>query len=150
MTNAGPQLIGQFSRLRHMMSLARASPQMAMMGGNVPDAARAAIDSVTARLPKDARWAYYRDDIGNISTSNTKLKTAEVEISLSPRFPLYGGWRSVFKFGYSLPFKGYLTRGAKDTQRLRLQFASPIADALVDSYEVRYLCIRVHVYASYG
>lgn len=98
---------------------------------------KSAIDSLLIRLPRDARWPYYRDDIGNISSSYTRQKPTEVEINLTPRFPIYGGWRSVFLFGYSLPFKGYLTRNSNGVQRLRLQFGCPIPEGVVDDYELR-------------
>lgn len=138
LTNSGAKLLGPFSRLRHMVS----NTKLAMGQSMPPDASRAAVDLLTARLPKESRGAYFRDDIGNISSSNTKLKVTETEITLVPRFPVYGGWRSVFKFGYALPYKGYLSRGEGGVQKLRVQFGSPIVEALVDDFEVReYLSI---------
>merc|ERR1712096_468184 len=54
-------------------------------------------------LPAAAKDVYYRDDIGNISTSHMKVMDDAVELDLRPRFPLFGGWRSESSFLKELP-----------------------------------------------
>jgi len=60
-------------------------------------------------LPSDASDAYYRDEIGNISTSHWNQDGDPPTISLRPRFPLFGGWHTEFKFGYNVPTSAYLS-----------------------------------------
>lgn len=46
-----------------------------------------------AVLPPSAHSLYYRDGIGNISTSHTRHSLTKVEVDLRPRYPLLGGWK---------------------------------------------------------
>lgn len=46
---------------------------------------------------------YYRDNIGNVSTSVTRHSLHGVELSLLSRFPMYGGWKNAWYQGYNLP-----------------------------------------------
>lgn len=55
-------------------------------------------------LPEFAADVYYRDEIGNISTSNLRQEDdGEVSLELRPRFPLFGGWKTHYVVGYNLP-----------------------------------------------
>jgi hypothetical protein len=57
-------------------------------------------------LPGDAQDIYYRDEIGNISTSNVAARQSRLEVELRPRFPLFGGWHT--NYGFTLfNFKTY-------------------------------------------
>lgn len=52
---------------------------------------------------------YYRDEIGNISTSNLRQEDdGDVSLELRPRFPLFGGWKTHYVVGYNLPSFAYL------------------------------------------
>ncbi|XP_044008598.1 dolichyl-diphosphooligosaccharide--protein glycosyltransferase subunit 1-like [Aphidius gifuensis] len=59
-------------------------------------------------LPAAATDIYYRDDIGNISTSHTRIKKDSVDVNLRPRFPLFGGWKTHYIIGYNVPSYEYL------------------------------------------
>ena len=59
-------------------------------------------------LPASARDVYYRDEIGNISTSNMLSLEDSVEVELRPRFPLFGGWQTRYYTGYNVPAYEYL------------------------------------------
>lgn len=59
-------------------------------------------------LPSSARDVYYRDEIGNISTSNLHETDDGVELELRPRFPLFGGWKTNYYIGYNIPSYQYL------------------------------------------
>jgi hypothetical protein len=59
-------------------------------------------------LPAAATDAYYRDEIGNISTSHMKVLSDSVELDLRPRFPLFGGWKTHYVIGYNVPSYEYL------------------------------------------
>ncbi len=59
-------------------------------------------------LPAAARDIYYRDEIGNISTSHLREMDDSVELELRPRFPLFGGWKTHYYIGYNVPSYQYL------------------------------------------
>lgn len=59
-------------------------------------------------LPASARDVYYRDEIGNISTSNLREMDDQMELELRPRFPLFGGWKTHYYIGYNVPSYQYL------------------------------------------
>ena len=64
-------------------------------------------------LPASARDVYYRDEIGNISTSNLREIEDSVELELKPRFPLFGGWKTHYLMGYNVPSYQYLYNSGK-------------------------------------
>lgn len=59
-------------------------------------------------IPASAKDVYYRDEIGNISTSHMRIQDDAVELDLRPRFPLFGGWKTHYKIGYNVPSYEYL------------------------------------------
>ena len=58
------------------------------MGGPTPT-----VREFKAVLPPAARTLYFKDAIGNISSSHARFGLAATEIELRPRYPLLGGWR---------------------------------------------------------
>jgi len=66
------------------------------------------VKSLLTVLPASASDVYYRDEIGNISTSELKVREDSVELKLRPRFPLFGGWKTHYKVGYNVPSYEYL------------------------------------------
>ena len=82
---------------------------------------QASIQSFDTVLPAAASDIYYRDDIGNISTSHTRIKKDSVEVNLRPRFPLFGGWKTHYTIGYNVPSYEYLFHTGDDyTLEMRL------------------------------
>lgn len=75
---------------------------------------QASIQSFDTILPAAASDIYYRDEIGNISTSHTRIKKDSVELNLRPRFPLFGGWKTRYTIGYSVPSYEYLFHSGDD------------------------------------
>ena len=64
---------------------------------------------------------YYRDDIGNISTSALRFLEDSVEVELRPRFPLFGGWKTHYVLGYNVPSYEYLfSKGDNFVLNMRL------------------------------
>nr|CAH7716622.1 unnamed protein product [Callosobruchus chinensis] len=59
-------------------------------------------------LPAAAHSIYYRDSNGNISTSAVKPYKDWIQLELRPRFPLFGGWKTSYTLGYSVPSYQYL------------------------------------------
>lgn len=68
-------------------------------------AAPTALRGFTATLPAGAKDIYYRDQIGNISTSAIRYVPGAVELRIEPRFPLFGGWKTQFYQGYNVPIQ---------------------------------------------
>jgi len=72
-------------------------------------------------LPAAASDVYYRDDIGNISTSALRFLEDSVEVELRPRFPLFGGWKTHYVLGYNVPSYEYLfSKGDNFVLNMRL------------------------------
>lgn len=64
--------------------------------------------SLQTILPAAAQDVYYRDEIGNVSTSHLLVLDDSVEMEIRPRFPLFGGWKTHYIVGYNLPSYEYL------------------------------------------
>jgi len=88
------------------------------------------VKSFKTILPAAATDAYYRDEIGNISTSHMKILSDSVELDLRPRFPLFGGWKTHYVIGYSVPSYEYLFNGGDD-YLLKMRFLDHVFDDMV-------------------
>lgn len=98
----------------------------------------AAVKSFKTVLPASARDVYYRDEIGNISTSNMLTQDDSVEVELRPRFPLFGGWQTRYYLGYNLPAYQYLyNKGDKFILKMR------VIDHVFDDFTVDDLLLKV-------
>lgn len=105
-----------------------------------PTSSPAAVKSFIQYLPAEAADVYYRDEIGNISTSHVRLPSDKgVHLELTPRFPLFGGWKTVFYMGYNLPLSSFLSRDYNDGSRFQLNatFLTNFEDAVFDDVSVR-------------
>ncbi|KAL5014709.1 hypothetical protein ScPMuIL_008979 [Solemya velum] len=88
-------------------------------------------------LPATARDVYYRDEIGNISTSNLRELDDMVELELRPRFPLFGGWKTQYYLGYNVPSYQYLYNEG-DQYVLKMSFIDHVFDDMsVDQMTLR-------------
>nr|CAD1835256.1 unnamed protein product [Ananas comosus var. bracteatus] len=91
---------------------------------------------LTALLPPRAHSIYYRDEIGNISTSTLWADSRKTQFGIQPRFPIFGGWRTTFTIGYSLPLQDFLFES--DGKRvLNITYGCPIQEAVVDKLIVK-------------
>lgn len=98
---------------------------------------QASIQSFDTILPAAASDIYYRDEIGNISTSHTRIKKDSVELNLRPRFPLFGGWKTKYIVGYNVPSYEYLFHsGDQYTLEMRL-LDHVFDDMMVDELVVK-------------
>ena len=77
--NIGAKLIGEFGRIDY---------DDGVTGG------KNALKKIRAKLPLRAWGLWYRDEIGNVSTSNARREMNEVDLELTPRFRILGGWKS--------------------------------------------------------
>lgn len=107
---------------------------MARKGGS-----KAAAPQLPAVIPPESRWIYFRDDIGNISTSGVMRHGNSMGVILIPRFPLFGGWRTLFTFGYSLPLGEIVLQDPKHpgSYALVTSVLPSVKDVVVENLEVR-------------
>lgn len=104
-----------------------------------PGGSPSAVLQLTESLPKQAQDIYYRDDIGNISTSSFSVNSNKntLEFHIVPRFPLFGGWKNNWYTGYNLPLYPYLSYDSSSNYRLNVSFASDLGQVFVEDYTVR-------------
>ncbi|KAG5542728.1 hypothetical protein RHGRI_015744 [Rhododendron griersonianum] len=120
--HGGSQIKGEFSRLDY-----QARPHV---GG------ASAFRNLVANLPPRAHSVYYRDEIGNISTSNLWGDSKKTQLEIEPRYPMFGGWRTSFTIGYGLPLKYFLFQ-SEGKRFLNISFGSPIRDLVIDNLIVK-------------
>lgn len=118
--HTGAKLKGGFSRLDYSMGNSKS----------------ASFDRMDAVLPKDVENVYYRDIIGNITTSRLRRKKTHCELELTPRFPIFGGWKTQWYMGYNVPTHGVLKHD-DDLYTLSMAFSTPMEDANVDQINVK-------------
>jgi len=96
------------------------------------------VKSFKTVLPASAADVYYRDEIGNISTSNMKTMDDAVEVELRPRFPLFGGWKTHYVVGYNVPSYQYLWSDGGSNYMLKIPFVDHVYDnQVVDDLTVK-------------
>lgn len=96
------------------------------------------IKSFKTVLPPTAQDVYYRDEIGNISTSNMRELDDAVELELRPRFPLFGGWKTHYVIGYNIPSYQYLWTDGRNGYTLKMPFLDHVFDnQVVDEIVVK-------------
>ena len=133
--NDGPTLAGTYSRLDFQKSQ--------LQGG-------ASFRNIAAVLHHNSREMYYRDRIGNISTSvvqqDQEINDAPVVVHVLPRFPMFGGWKSDFTFGWDVPASSLVSNvlvagdaaiSSPDRYMLNVTFGSAFVSAVVDQAVVR-------------
>lgn len=122
--NIGAKLIGEFGRIDYDDS--------GRNGG------KNALKQIRATLPLRSWGLWYRDEIGNVSTSVAKREWNDVDLVLNPRFPILGGWKSNFDIGYNLPSKFHVsTSTGGNRYMVNLTFGMPYTDMLAKNYTVK-------------
>lgn len=120
--HAGAKLKGSFSRYDYMRK----------------QGAQSSVKAFRMLLPATARDVYYRDEIGNISTSNLKESREQVELELRPRFPLFGGWKTHYTVGYNLPtYQALYVNG--NQYKLKMKFV----DHVFDDQFIEHLTVKI-------
>jgi len=125
--NSGPALKdNSFSRLDYQRS-----------GNNAPTV----ISHLIAKLPIDAHDIYYRDRIGNISTSTCRPSHHDknyLEFDFQPRFPLFGNWKTEFYIGYNIPLVNVLSLSpGGHSYRFQYNFGTPLENTIITSYTLK-------------
>lgn len=122
LVHGGAQIKGEFSRLDY-----QSRPHVR---------GASSFRRLLAKLPPRAHSVYYRDEIGNISTSSLWGDSKKTELEIEPRYPLFGGWNSAFTIGYGLPLKDFLF-GLDGKRFLNITFSTPINDLVIDTLFVK-------------
>lgn len=104
--HTGAKLTGGFSRFDFQMKQQASTPSFSQL---------------SALLPSQAHSIYYRDQIGNISTSDMRMTENGIELDTTTRFPLFGGWKTEFYLGYTIPTNSILSVDS-DTGRYTVKF----------------------------
>ncbi|KAJ9186305.1 hypothetical protein P3X46_001895 [Hevea brasiliensis] len=81
--------------------------------------------------------ATYRSQ--NITILNMKVLKVRVnfpELLFEPRYPIFGGWRTAFTIGYSLPLQDFLFE-SEGKRFLNISFASPMNELVIDNLIVK-------------
>eukprot|EP00250_Pteridium_aquilinum_P001424 c11620_g1_i1 orf=429-2282(-) len=123
LTHGGAQHKGGFSRLDFQAK--------AGISG------RSALRGLQARLPPRAHSVYYRDEIGNVSTSHLRLDKDKTDLLFEPRYPLLGGWQVTFTVGYGVPLQDFVFRAADGSRYLKFPFGCPLHDVVVKNLIVK-------------
>mmetsp|Transcript_14306 Transcript_14306/g.21418 ORF Transcript_14306/g.21418 Transcript_14306/m.21418 type:complete len:431 (+) Transcript_14306:129-1421(+) len=121
LTHAGAKLSGGFSRFdyQHASSV---SPSFR---------------SLRTKLPREAHSIYYRDQIGNISSSSIQTLKSSIALDIETRFPMFGGWQTEFYIGYSLPTESILAIDANGRYILRFSFFAGFEGAWAEDMETK-------------
>jgi oligosaccharyltransferase complex subunit alpha (ribophorin I) len=123
MKHTGAKLQGSFSRFDYMYLRSQEGIS--------------SVKSYKTVLPAGAKDVYYRDEIGNISTSNLLELLDAVELEIRPRYPLFGGWITHYMLGYNLPSYQYLFSSGSN-YALKMRFVDHIFDDMsVDEVVVK-------------
>ncbi|KAG0229264.1 dolichyl-diphosphooligosaccharide--protein glycosyltransferase subunit 1 [Actinomortierella wolfii] len=125
--NKGAQLKGQFSRIEYQRN-------------NAQHAGTALLTHFNADIPKLATDMYFRDEIGNISTSAIDRSRPDKQVLiLRPRFPLFGGWKTTFYLGYNVQLNQFVRKMAGTTGNyiLKVPAIQPMKDTIYANVEVR-------------
>ncbi|CAK9166296.1 unnamed protein product [Ilex paraguariensis] len=90
-----------------------------------------------ATLPPKVHSVYYRDEIGNISSSHLRTNSKKSELEIEPRYPLFGGWKATFVIGYGLPLQDFLFESPDGRRYLNFSFGCPLAETVVDKLTIK-------------
>jgi oligosaccharyltransferase complex subunit alpha (ribophorin I) len=93
--------------------------------------------SLIAKLPPRVHSVYYRDGIGNISSSHLRIDSRKSELEIEPRYPLFGGWKATFTIGYGLPLQDFLFESADGKRYLNFTFGCPLVETVVDKLTIK-------------
>lgn len=104
-----------------------------------PQSSSSAFRSMRTTLPASVHGVYFRDVIGNISSSSLRYGSGGAELEMRPRYQLFGGWQTDFYFGYNAPAKQFLSRHKTDTDIyvLEMDFGVPFQEATTDELTVK-------------
>lgn len=121
----GPQLKTEFSRIDYLRSSYLHSQSTV-------------VKQVSLDLPAGAHGVYYRDDVGNVSTSNFREEKKKSVLELRPRYPLFGGWIYSWFHGFNVDIKDFVRyHPVNGTHILRFNFYEGLRNVAVKNYTMK-------------
>ncbi|KAH0551589.1 hypothetical protein GP486_007192 [Trichoglossum hirsutum] len=72
--------------------------------------ATVAVSSLKMPLLVGSLNPYFTDEIGNVSTSRFRSGVREAHLELTPRYPIFGGWKYNFRVGWDADLKNFLRK----------------------------------------
>jgi len=138
----GNVAVEEFFTLKHTGAALRDGlfSRIDYMKGHVGNSYR----KLTGSLPAGARDVYYRDIIGNISTSNLRPGLESSQLGIETRFPMFGGGNTEWYQGYNLPSETVLTQSG-NTFRLEMPLGITFPDSVTDELVVKVVLLVVTV-----
>jgi oligosaccharyltransferase complex subunit alpha (ribophorin I) len=122
--NKGPKLKGHFSQIDFKMR-------------NEKNGMSNSITKFQAILPENANDVYYKDLVGNVTTSNFRLEKRRSVLELRPRYPVYGGWKYTWFHGYTIPQLGFLSSLGNDEHELSVSLLPSIKGLVCEKAKLK-------------
>ncbi|KAL0145580.1 Ribophorin I [Mucor lusitanicus] len=88
-------------------------------------------------LPVSARDPYFRDEVGNVSTSNFRNENKKSVLEIRPRYPLFGGWNYTWYQGFNADLGSYVHKAKSGKYVLNINFVENVKDMTIDKAVVR-------------
>ncbi|KAJ3204177.1 proteasome regulatory particle base subunit, partial [Clydaea vesicula] len=89
------------------------------------------VKSIPLVLPANAVDVYFKDTIGNVSTTNFRNEKKRSLLEFRPRYPLYGGWKYSWFYGYSVPISQFL-KSNKNKYEISVDFYDSMHNITVE------------------
>src|SRR5438552_2009874 len=88
-------------------------------------------------LPPRAADVYYRDEIGNVSTTKFRNERDKSVLEFKPRYPLFGGWNYTWNHGYNVPLEDFLRYHSESGRYiLNIPFISSFPQTTYDEVKI--------------
>lgn len=103
----------------------------------------ASFETLHAKLPRNANNIFYRDQIGNISSSDVQFGRDDISLDVSTRYPMFGGWKSQFYIGYSQPMPSEMSHVtlknffSNNEYSMKIDFFTIFQDVWVENLEIK-------------
>lgn len=102
------------------------------------DAGGPSFRTLKATLPLQASDIYYRDVIGNISTSQVKYQRTITELEIEARYPIFGGWKTSWYQGYNVPLSTVASYDDKSGKySLKLPLGIPFDNTVAENLKIK-------------
>ena len=88
-------------------------------------------------LPVSARDPYFRDEVGNVSTSHFRVEQEKAVLEVTPRYPLFGGWTYTWYHGFNADLANFLHKTKSGKYVLKINFVENVKEMTIDKAVVR-------------
>ncbi|KAI7864621.1 Ribophorin I [Spinellus fusiger] len=95
------------------------------------------VQQLSFRIPTEASDIYYRDDIGNVSTSIIQHDATSTILTLRPRYPLFGGWKYTWYHGYNVGLDQFLRSVGSGRYVLNVPLVENVYLMTIEQLEVK-------------